>query len=104
MNTLHPSSLNRFFFFIFYLKSTPGKLNFEYIVKDHKKNVDFGHWEKQEGADTKGRYNVVLPDGRRQIVDYRANDAFGYIADITYEEVPLSNFFDGEKFQLSDRV
>lgn len=59
--------------------------------------MDFGHRESRNGTNTKGRYDVVLPDGRRQIVDYYINHNFGYVADITYEgevnssDVPSEN-------------
>lgn len=54
-------------------------------MKDDVTSVDFGHRESRNGGNTKGRYAVVLPDGRRQIVDYHINNNFGYVADIKYE-------------------
>nr|SVE74783.1 EOG090X0971 [Daphnia carinata] len=42
--------------------------------------------ESRHGKVTTGSYRVPLPDGRVQVVNYRA-DENGYVADIQYEEV-----------------
>lgn len=58
--------------------------NFGYAVKDEPTYNNFAH---QETADTKavtGSYRVSLPDGRTQIVTYKA-DEYGYVADVKYE-------------------
>lgn len=58
--------------------------NFGYAVKDEPTYNNFAH---QETADTKavtGSYRVSLPDGRTQIVSYKA-DEYGYVADVKYE-------------------
>ncbi|XP_046490882.1 pro-resilin-like [Neodiprion pinetum] len=64
--------------------SEPAKYDFQYEVKDNYDN-DFGHQESRDGDDTKGMYFVLLPDGRKQIVEYTA-DQEGYKPRISYEE------------------
>jgi hypothetical protein len=56
---------------------------FEYDVNDGHEN-NFGHWQQSDGSVTTGSYRVQLPDGRTQIVTYRA-DENGYNAQVTYE-------------------
>lgn len=84
----------------------PAKYNFEYAVQDYQSGNDFGHMESRDGDKTVGRYYVLLPDGRKQvirgdltgliliinnklfptqIVTYEA-DKNGYRPTITYEE------------------
>lgn len=48
-------------------------------------NVEFGHEEQRDGDLTEGSYYVLLPDGRRQLVEYTA-DRDGYKPRITYTE------------------
>ncbi|KAL1458249.1 hypothetical protein WDU94_008411 [Cyamophila willieti] len=65
--------------------SEPEPFSFNYQVKDDASGNDFGH--KADSADGKlvqGVYNVALPDGRKQIVTYTA-DENGYKADVKYE-------------------
>uniref|UniRef100_A0A8D8UB20 Pro-resilin n=1 Tax=Cacopsylla melanoneura TaxID=428564 RepID=A0A8D8UB20_9HEMI len=65
--------------------SEPEPFSFNYQVKDEASGNDFGH--KADSADGKlvqGEYNVQLPDGRKQIVTYTA-DENGYKADVKYE-------------------
>lgn len=40
---------------------------FEYDVKDEASGLAFGHSEKRDGLLTTGQYNVLLPDGRKQV-------------------------------------
>jgi len=53
-------------------------------VKDDYYN-DFGQYEAREGDKTTGNYWVVLPDGRKQIVNYYVDGYSGYVADVKYE-------------------
>ncbi|XP_001604763.1 extensin [Nasonia vitripennis] len=62
----------------------PAKYEFEYRVSDEFGN-DFGHKESRDGAQTSGVYSVLLPDGRKQIVHYEA-DENGFKPRISYEE------------------
>ncbi|XP_015120139.1 uncharacterized protein LOC107043223 [Diachasma alloeum] len=62
----------------------PAKYQFEYRVNDEYGN-DYSHKESREGDNTQGVYTVLLPDGRKQIVHYKA-DRNGYMPTITYED------------------
>ncbi|XP_033215262.1 uncharacterized protein LOC117171766 [Belonocnema kinseyi] len=64
--------------------TTPAKYDFEYSVNDEYGN-DFGHKERRSGDTTEGVYTVLLPDGRKQTVHYRA-DQNGFQPRISYEE------------------
>jgi hypothetical protein len=58
--------------------------SFGYAVSDGPSYNNYAH---QETADTKavtGSYRVALPDGRTQIVTYKA-DSYGYVANVKYE-------------------
>ncbi|XP_050726049.1 pro-resilin-like isoform X2 [Eriocheir sinensis] len=63
----------------------PMPYEFRYGVQDKYKGNDFGHEEQSNGNSVTGRYYVLLPDGRRQVVSYTADHQRGYIATITYE-------------------
>ncbi|VVC97353.1 unnamed protein product [Leptidea sinapis] len=62
----------------------PAKYEFSYEVDDAETGTKFGHSEQRDGDVTTGEYNVVLPDGRKQIVEYEA-DQDGYKPQIRYE-------------------
>ncbi|XP_017468459.1 PREDICTED: pro-resilin [Rhagoletis zephyria] len=64
----------------------PAKYEFKYDVQDYESGNDFGHMEQRDGDLAVGRYYVLLPDGRKQIVDYEA-DGNGYRPTIRYEQV-----------------
>jgi hypothetical protein len=63
---------------------------FEYDVNDGQNN--FGHRQQSDGQVTSGSYRVQLPDGRTQIVTYRA-DHNGYNAEVTYEQTTNSHHY-----------
>uniref|UniRef100_A0A0P5K2W5 Cuticle protein n=1 Tax=Daphnia magna TaxID=35525 RepID=A0A0P5K2W5_9CRUS len=62
----------------------PMPYSFDWNVKDEPSYNDFGHKETSDGKVVTGSYRVVLPDGRTQIVTYKA-DENGYVADVKYE-------------------
>lgn len=68
----------------------PASYSFEYAVKDEESGNDFGHQESREGDVAQGKYYVLLPDGRKQIVEYTA-DTDGYHPKVTYEETGNGN-------------
>lgn len=53
-------------------------------MKDEAAGLDFGHQESRDGDVATGEYNVLLPDGRKQVVQYEA-DSEGYKPKISYE-------------------
>lgn len=63
---------------------------FQYRVKDELTGQDFGQEEERNDYHTEGEYEVMLPDGRRQIVRYKVLDATsGYIANVEYQGDPI---------------
>ncbi|CAH2061742.1 unnamed protein product, partial [Iphiclides podalirius] len=64
----------------------PANYSFEYMVKDDASGNDFGHRESRQGDRAEGLYYVLLPDGRKQTVEYEA-DQNGYKPRISYEDV-----------------
>ncbi len=62
----------------------PKPYKFGYAVRDDKSQNDYSHHQESDGHVTTGSYRVALPDGRVQIVNYRA-DKNGYVADVQYE-------------------
>ena len=49
-------------------EQAPPYYNYGYAVKDPYTYADFGHEETRSGDNTKGSYQVLLPDGRRQVL------------------------------------
>ena len=46
---------------------------------------NYAHQADSDGNVVTGSYRVLLPDGRTQIVNYRA-DNNGYVANVKYEQ------------------
>merc|ERR1712165_13499 len=62
----------------------PPVYNYEYGVNDPHYGPVFSHAENRDNYNTGGEYRVNLPDGRVQIVTYKA-DENGFVADVKYE-------------------
>lgn len=64
----------------------PQPFAYQYGVKDDYSGASFDKSETQnaEGI-VAGEYRVALPDGRTQIVTYKADHYNGFIADVQYE-------------------
>ena len=56
--------------------------SFGYAVKDEYYN-DYAHDTTSDGKTRTGSYRTLLPDGRVQVVNYKADD-YGYVADVKY--------------------
>ena len=54
---------------------------FGYAVKDDYTYNDYAHETTSDGKTRTGVYRTLLPDGRVQIVTYKADD-YGYLADV----------------------
>merc|ERR1711997_427305 len=64
----------------------PIPYSFKYGVSDAHSGANFGHEESEDGGGSRvGTYSVHLPDGRVQHVNYHANDAEGYVAEVVYD-------------------
>ncbi|XP_069954153.1 cuticle protein 19-like [Cherax quadricarinatus] len=67
--------------------SVPLPYQFNYAVHDDYKGTHFGQNEKSDGNAVHGSYNVALPDGRKQTVDYTADHYKGFVAKVSYDGV-----------------
>ena len=74
---------NIFFFII--QPVGPAAYTYQWEVSDPEGNNFYGHGERRDGDFTSGSYFVLLPDGRRQRVDYTVSAATGYVATVTYD-------------------
>ncbi|CAL4183529.1 unnamed protein product, partial [Meganyctiphanes norvegica] len=61
---------------------TPAQYQFDYAVKDEYSGQDFGHNEGRNGYDTSGSYQVLLPDGSLQTVEYTVSKDSGFVANV----------------------
>lgn len=68
--------------------SEPAKYDFSYDVSDGDLGVEFGQEESRDGEDINGSFHVLLPDGRRQRVQYTAGQS-GYKPTISYENTGI---------------
>ncbi len=67
-------------------KLPPQPFVYEYGVRDEYTGADFDKKEEQDSyGNVAGEYRVNLPDGRVQIVTYRAQGEEGFVADVRYE-------------------
>ncbi|CAL4119904.1 unnamed protein product, partial [Meganyctiphanes norvegica] len=57
---------------------------FNYSVLDNYSGNDYSHKENSDGHKVDGQYHVLLPDGRKQQVNYIA-DHNGYFPEVKYE-------------------
>ncbi|XP_064086214.1 cuticle protein 19-like [Macrobrachium nipponense] len=62
--------------------------HFQYGVQDPYSGNNFGRHEKSDGNKVYGSYSVDLPDGRKQTVNYKADQYNGFVADVTYSGQP----------------
>lgn len=58
--------------------------SFNYAVKDDKYGTDYSHNAINDGDETNGEYRIQLPDGRTQVVNYKANWATGFHARVIF--------------------
>merc|ERR1739844_189009 len=62
---------------------------FKYTVEDGPYGPVFSHGEERENYNTKGVYQVTLPDGRVKTVTYTVEGPSGFIADVKYDGVSV---------------
>merc|ERR1739838_1104113 len=63
---------------------------YQYGVADDYSKANFNAAETADAAGVvSGSYDVALPDGRTQHVKYTSDNYNGYVADVTYEGVPV---------------
>lgn len=72
-----------------YKEEPPKPFEYTYGVKDEYSGANYEKVENQDAyGNLQGSYRVALPDGRVQIVTYKADHENGFIADVQYEGVP----------------
>merc|ERR1719420_1290394 len=71
-------------------KGEPAPYAYEYGVADDYSKAQFNAAETADpSGNVAGSYSVALPDGRTQHVKYTADHVNGYVAEVTYEGVPV---------------
>merc|ERR1712106_617275 len=71
-------------------KETPEPYAYTYGVSDDYSKANFNAAETSDANGVvSGSYTVALPDGRIQKVSYTADHVNGYVADVTYDGVPV---------------
>ena len=65
--------------------AVPANYDFQWEVKDDYSGNDFGQNEARQGANTQGSYYVLMPDGRRQKVEYKVEGYSGFQAEVSYD-------------------
>merc|ERR1712106_825933 len=71
-------------------KETPEPYTYTYGVADDYSKANFNAAETSDvNGVVSGSYTVALPDGRIQKVSYTADHVNGYVAEVTYEGVPV---------------
>ena len=64
--------------------------DFNWEVNDAEFGNEYRHQQSSDGRITQGEYEVLLPDGRRQLVRFY-DDGNGYQAEVTYDGVPAQS-------------
>ncbi|XP_049830654.1 pro-resilin-like [Schistocerca gregaria] len=72
----------------------PANYEFSYLVQDGETLSDFGQEESRQGESAQGQYRVLLPDGRKQIVSYQADEG-GYRPTVEYQDTGLTAYSAG---------
>ena len=62
----------------------PKPYAFEYQIMNDESGNNYGHREHSDGRVVSGSYNVLLPDGRTQVVTYTVDGPSGYVAEVAY--------------------
>merc|ERR1712106_468035 len=71
-------------------KETPEPYTYTYGVADDYTRANFSAAEASDvNGVVSGSYSVALPDGRTQHVNYTSDHVNGYVAEVTYEGVPV---------------
>merc|ERR1711884_639801 len=72
------------------VKEAPEPYTYTYGVADDYSKANFNAAETADANGVvSGSYSVALPDGRIQHVKYTADHVNGYVAEVTYEGVPV---------------